>query len=81
MKFIKEEMSANGNTRHMFALGKAEALILLRLLQKAIQYMPKTFVTRTTEQRMRDMRNEIRNSIPQMKEQEDDYGSKNYENL
>lgn len=74
MKYIKEQISAKEKTRYMFAIGKSEAKILYALLDKAIRYMPRTFTTKTTEARMRDMISEIRKSIPDMKSSEgDDY--------
>ena len=73
MKFVKEEISGKERTRYMFSLGKSEAVVLHALLAKAVEYMPRTIKTQTTEQRMRNMLNEIRKAIPKMEAQKDDY--------
>lgn len=64
MRFIREQVSGKGTTRYMFALGKEEAKIMLGLLTKAVLYMPKTNETAATEQRMRNMMGEIKESLP-----------------
>lgn len=75
MKFLEKEIAGKGTTRYTFAFGKAEAQILNSLLMKAIRYMPKTIMTMTTEQRMRNMVRELKKNIPQMREGNDDYST------
>jgi hypothetical protein len=74
MRFVETEVSGKDKTRYLFALGKAEAVILHSLLEKAYKFMPKTFVTQTTQARVRNMRNAIADAIPRMKKMsKDDY--------
>ena len=67
MKFIEKEISGKGNTRYMFAIGRSEAFILQKLLEKACKYMPRTMRTSSTEARMKNMLKRIGEAIPRMK--------------
>jgi hypothetical protein len=49
-------------------------VILLSLLDKALKFMPRTFITATAQARVRNLRDTIRDALPRMKKREhDDY--------
>lgn len=76
MKYIREEISKKGKTRHLFAIGRSEAYILHKLLNKAVRYMPRTFTTASTEARLRNMEKVIREAFIDMEGMDD---ADNYE--
>lgn len=74
MRFVEKEIAGQEHIRYLFALGKAEATILLKLIDKALLFMPKTVTTQSTEARLTNMRRAIRDAIPRIKTKtKDDY--------
>ena len=65
MKFIKEIVTENGGgkTRYCYAVGKKEAEILLSLIEKAKQFMPRVPETEQTQSRLQNMARCVSQSI------------------
>lgn len=67
MKFVEKlEDDGKKGSRYSFVLGRDEAVIMQRLLSKAVRFMPKTLQTAPTESRMRNMLRAIDKAIPKM---------------
>ena len=58
MKYYSTDFSKNGRgvTRFNFIFGKDELEIMIGLIDKALKYLPVTFSTRITQNRLRNMR-------------------------
>lgn len=66
MKYITEEISGKGKTRHMFAMGKSEAIILKALVANALTHMPRTLQTQNTISRLRNISREFKMALPKL---------------
>lgn len=76
MKYVEKKLVEKKGVQHSFVLGHAEAVILLSLVDRAIQFMPKTIRTESTMARLRNMAKTIKEALPEMKRKNrniDDY--------